>query len=1110
VKEIPADKDMSIESLLGQVADEFTRRCASGEQPDIEEYASRYPQIAAVIREVFPALQVMPAPAVTGAGLDDLPTVEQPVAGILGAYRLIREVGRGGMGVVYEAQQISLGRRVALKVLSFAAVLDSKQLQRFKNEAQAAAQLHHTNIVPVFSVGCERGVNYYAMQYIEGQPLSAVIRELRQAEGLDSPEAYAPSGRGSVTGRGADVTTRRLAGRSGPAPGHPGLPGAGSGSSAAAGLLVPEAVSGLLDTITGEGSTRGRAFFRSVVTLAVQAAEALQHAHERGVIHRDVKPSNLLLDADGRLWVTDFGLAIMQTDSGLTLTGDLLGTIRYMSPEQALAKAVPVDHRTDIYSLGVTLYELLTLEPAYPGRDRQELLRQIAVEEPRSLRQLDRTIPRELETIVGKAMAKNPGERYGTAQELADDLHRFLEDKPILAKPPTLLDRAAKWSRRHRSAVAAGIILLALSVGGLSASTVMIARERAKAMRERDVAQEQKQRAEQNLQKAHEVVSRMLADASAVDPALTSAAERLQLNIQQEALVAAKALADRSPEPAARRDLAAAQMQLGHTYAQLGQGDSAEQAYREAARVLEKLRNDAPGVSDYTTELVQADLCLGTILWEKRRYAEAETLARQAGALATALVNESAQPRPYRLQLAGSLDLLGRVLRDTGRFAEAETSFRESMRLRRAIVGEFSQSVQRRQQNFELACTQRNLADLLLKTGRRDEAENTSRESIATLEHLTNWFPDVDLYAKELARTRRWWDEVLRLADPRAVSGASGSAPLAPAGAAAGFKQMLAGTLRTLNDALEGEVDPQTADAAYREAVSLVEQMTRQSPGDVQYREALFDLHRAQAARKRELWLLDEAEAAFQKAIDMIEPLAAEFPDKAGYRDLLEKMRSKLDNIRGRRPVGELMLLSKGSPEEIAKAIELARNVDFTLIGNTAPVLASCAEHLALGGDYGRAETLARRAVEVDPEDIAAWKTLGWALQGLGRADEGRAALLHALGVLNITTGDVAVGACPEPSAMGYLLGMVSQERYVARWQGVKMFGSRFDPWPWFWVGVRMELEGRPADAVVAYRACEASGRVPNAHYTAKWAAYRLRVLAGAAPSPSTADNRFR
>ncbi|HOW18275.1 MAG TPA: serine/threonine-protein kinase, partial [Phycisphaerae bacterium] len=896
MKDIPADKDLSIESLLGQAADEFTRRCASGEQPDIEEYAARYPQIAAVIREVFPALQVMPAPAVTGAELEDLSAAGQSVAGILGDYRLIREVGRGGMGVVYEAEQISLGRRVALKVLSFAAVLDSKQLQRFKNEAQAAAQLHHTNIVPVFSVGCERGVHYYAMQYIEGHPLSAVIRELRQAGGLDLPGAHAPSGRGSVKGRDADITTRRLADRSGPAPVDPGPSDAGSGSSAAAGLLAPEAASGLLDAITGEGSTRGRAYFRSVVTLAVQAAEALQHAHERGVIHRDIKPSNLLLDTDGRLWVTDFGLAIMQTDPGLTLTGDLLGTIRYMSPEQALAKRVPVDHRTDIYSFGVTLYELLTLEPAYPGRDRQELLRQIAFEEPRSLRQLNRAIPRELETIVGKAMAKNPGERYGTAQELADDLRRFLGDKPILAKPPTLLDRAAKWSRRHRSAVAAGIILLALSVVGLSASTVMIARERAKAMRERDAAQEQKRQAEQNLQKAHEVVSRMLADVSAVDPALTSAAERLRLNILQEALVAAQTLADRSPEPAARRNLAAAQMQLAHTYAQLGQGDSAEQAYREAAGVLEKLRNDAPGVSDYTTELAQADLCLGIILWEQRRYAEAETLARQAGALATALVNESAQSQPYRLQLAGSLDLLGRVLRDTGRFAEAETSFRESMRLRRAIVGELSQSVQRRQQSFELACTQRNLADLLLKTGRRDEAENTSRESITTLEHLTNWFPDVDLYAKELARTRRWWDEVLRLADPRAVSGANGSAPPAPVGVATGFKQMVARTLRILNDALEGEADPQTADAAYREAVGLVEQMARQSPADVEYREALFDLHRAQAARKRELWLLDEAEAAFQKAIDMIEPLAAEFPDKASYRDLLEKMRSKLDN----------------------------------------------------------------------------------------------------------------------------------------------------------------------------------------------------------------------
>jgi tetratricopeptide (TPR) repeat protein len=201
-----------------------------------------------------------------------------------------------------------------------------------------------------------------------------------------------------------------------------------------------------------------------MASLALQAAEALAHAHEEGVVHRDIKPANLLVDAKGNVWVTDFGLARCQSQAGLTMTGDLVGTLRYMSPEQALAKRVLVDHRTDIYSLGVTLYELLTLEPAYRGQDRQELLRQIAFEEPRPPRRLNKAIPAELETIVQKATEKNPTERYARAQELADDLRRFLEDKPIRAKPPTLVQRARKWSRRHRAVVAATTVVLAMAL----------------------------------------------------------------------------------------------------------------------------------------------------------------------------------------------------------------------------------------------------------------------------------------------------------------------------------------------------------------------------------------------------------------------------------------------------------------------------------------------------------------------------------------------------------------------------------------------------------------------------------------------------------------------
>jgi serine/threonine protein kinase len=356
--------------------------------------------------------------------------------GRLGDFHLLRKIGQGGMGVVYEAEQISLGRRVALKVLPFAATMDARRLKRFQNEARAAAGLHHTNIVPVHFVGCERGVHYYAMQFIDGHDLASVIRACRapQPEAIGTP-VMARSPNGAVA-----------ADRRSPVPDSPGelLPAevARSGDRAttrttkapaeqpAAPAALPGRSTLAIAGISSERSPRSREHFRTVARLGIQAAEALDHAHQQGIVHRDIKPANLLVDADGQLWVTDFGLAQFQTDAGVTMTGDLVGTIRYMSPEQALAKRVVVDHRTDIYSLGVTLYELLTLEPAFKGGDRQELLRQIAFEEPTAPRRLNRAIPMELETITAKAMEKNPAERYCTAKEMAEDLQRFLRDEP--------------------------------------------------------------------------------------------------------------------------------------------------------------------------------------------------------------------------------------------------------------------------------------------------------------------------------------------------------------------------------------------------------------------------------------------------------------------------------------------------------------------------------------------------------------------------------------------------------------------------------------------------------------------------------------------------------
>jgi serine/threonine protein kinase len=435
-----------------QAMEEYLKLLQAGERPDRQAFLARYPEVAAALAECLHGLDFVHAAGVelsrpgddraSGGGAAAVGSVQS-----LGDFRIVREVGRGGMGIVYEAEQLSLGRRVALKVLPFAGALDSKQLQRFKNEAQAAAHLHHTHIVPVHFVGCERGVHFYAMQFIEGTTLAGVIHELRQLAGLEKP-AEPPGERAARPGTSGALTTAYE-----PAP---------AAAAAVEAATVP--VAGL----TTSGSARGREFFRTAARLGVQAAEALEHAHDQGVIHRDIKPSNLLVDGQGHLWITDFGLAQFQAGNQLTLTGDLIGTLRYMSPEQALAKRVIIDHRTDLYSLGLTLYELLALRPAFDGTDRQELLRQIAFEEPRLPRRVNRAIPAELEAIVLKAMEKNPQDRYATAKEMADDLRCFLEDKPIRARRPSWRQVAMKWARRHRPVVgaAAAVLLITAVLGG--------------------------------------------------------------------------------------------------------------------------------------------------------------------------------------------------------------------------------------------------------------------------------------------------------------------------------------------------------------------------------------------------------------------------------------------------------------------------------------------------------------------------------------------------------------------------------------------------------------------------------------------------------------------
>ena len=472
------DNEASGADPLGSIADEFVEAFRQGQHPTVEDFVRRYPVHADELREILPALELMekakaphPAPPrLAGAS----PPIQQ-----LGDYRILREVGHGGMGVVYEAKQLSLGRHVAIKVLGSHALLDPRQLARFQREARSAARLHHTNIVPVFGVGEQDGLHYYVMQFIQGLGLDLVLdelRRLRQPPAQLSPATRAAGKAASTAGShnsAADVTQSLLTGdfrrrdasvtlATGPhaAPPDETTPGAGRPTRTARPLEASANIRLPGQAETSSLSDSGSRYWRSIARIGMQVADALAHAAGQGVLHRDIKPSNLLLDETGNVWVTDFGLAKAAGDSDdLTHTGDIVGTLRYMAPERFNGEGDP---RSDIYSLGLTLYELLTLRPAFDETDRSKLVKQVMHHDPVPPRRLNPRVPRDLETVVLKAIARDPAHRYQTPAEMADDLIRFVEDRPVQARRISSVERLMRWARRNPQIAAslAGVIAI--------------------------------------------------------------------------------------------------------------------------------------------------------------------------------------------------------------------------------------------------------------------------------------------------------------------------------------------------------------------------------------------------------------------------------------------------------------------------------------------------------------------------------------------------------------------------------------------------------------------------------------------------------------------------
>ncbi len=403
----PIEKSNNTASDLESLAEEFLQLLRDGKNPSVQDYVRNHPALAEEIEELFPTIQAVEG--IKASSEQKLVTVPKQVER-LGGYRIIREIGRGGMGVVYEAQHMRLDRRAAVKVLPHLGLSNQQSLDRFLSEGRTAAALQHHSIAPVYDAGQQDGLHYYVMHYIHGASLEQIMRFLI----LDGPPDWFED---------ADETKI-----------FPRLAQMLADPDSSQRIQVTETTQIEMDEMDRKQLCKELppVYYRAVAELVRQVALALEYAHEQGVLHRDIKPGNLMVEADGGVWITDFGLAKALRPEDGKATATMVGTPRYIAPEQFEGRG---NHRSDIYGLALVLYELLTMQSAFHFTPDTPLIRRILHGDLTPPRMLNPHIPQVLETIIQKGAALMPDERFATAGDMANALELWLDNQPL---PPEL------------------------------------------------------------------------------------------------------------------------------------------------------------------------------------------------------------------------------------------------------------------------------------------------------------------------------------------------------------------------------------------------------------------------------------------------------------------------------------------------------------------------------------------------------------------------------------------------------------------------------------------------------------------------------------------------